>query len=272
MEKQVAWGILGTGSIAHTFAKAVGESKTGRLVAIGSRSQESADKFGDEFDVPHRHATYEELLSNPEVQAVYISTPHPQHAEWAIKTADAGKHILCEKPLTMNYPEAMAVVEAAVRNDVFLMEAFMYRCHPQTAKLVELIREGAIGQVRVIQADFSFHGGYNPESRLLNPELGGGGILDVGCYCASMARLIAGAHRAKTSLTRFRCRPWGTWAAPVSMNIPLPRCNSPAAFWRSCLPVCRSTAPARCAFMVAKAASLCPRRGSAARRMGKSRS
>jgi predicted dehydrogenase/aryl-alcohol dehydrogenase-like predicted oxidoreductase len=206
MEKQVAWGILGTGSIAHTFAKAVGESKTGRLVAIGSRSQESADKFGNEFDVPHRHATYEELLSNPEVQAVYISTPHPQHAEWAIKTANAGKHILCEKPLTMNYPEAMAVVEAAVRNDVFLMEAFMYRCHPQTAKLVELIRDGAIGQVRVIQADFSFHGGYNPESRLLNPELGGGGILDVGCYCASMARLIAGAAQGKD------------FADPISVN------------------------------------------------------
>ncbi|HEX8237179.1 MAG TPA: aldo/keto reductase [Abditibacteriaceae bacterium] len=197
METKVAWGILGTGNIAHTFAKAVGESRTGRLVAVGSRSQESADKFGNEFNVPHRHASYEELLSNPEVQAVYISTPHPQHAEWAIKTADAGKHILCEKPLTMNYPEAMAVVESALRNDVFLMEAFMYRCHPQTAKLVELIRDGAIGQVRVIQANFSFHGGYNPESRLLNPELGGGGILDVGCYCTSMARLIAGAAQGK---------------------------------------------------------------------------
>src|SRR4028119_1028951 len=168
MEKQVAWGILGTGNIARTFAKAVGESKTGRLVAIGSRSQESADKFGSEFEVLHRHATYEELLSNPEVQAVYISTPHPQHAEWAIKTADAGKHILCEKPLTMNYPEAMAVVEAAVRNDVFLMEAFMYRCHPQTARLVELVREGSIGDVRVIESNFSFNTDANRSHRLIS--------------------------------------------------------------------------------------------------------
>jgi predicted dehydrogenase len=115
------------------------------------------------------------------------------HAEWAIKTAEAGKHILCEKPLTLNYPQAMAVIEAAQRNDVFLMEAFMYRCHPQTAKLVELIKDRVIGDVRFIQASFSFHAGVNPESRLLNNALGGGGILDVGCYCTSMARLIAGA-------------------------------------------------------------------------------
>src|SRR5688572_26679854 len=97
------WGLLATGRIAHTFAKGLQDSQTGKLVAVGSRSQESADKFGEEFDVPHRHASYEELLANPEVQAVYISTPHPMHAEWAIKTAEAGKHILCEKPIGMNY-------------------------------------------------------------------------------------------------------------------------------------------------------------------------
>lgn len=193
MNQTIAWGIIGTGNIAKTFAKGVAASQTGTLVGVGSRTPESAAKFGDEFNVPHRHGSYEALLADPAVEVVYISTPHPMHAEWAIKAAAAGKHILCEKPLTMNYAEAMAVIEAAQRNDVFLMEAFMYRCHPQTAKLVELIRDGAIGAVRVIQATFSFHGGFNPESRLLNPALGGGGILDVGCYCASMARLLAGA-------------------------------------------------------------------------------
>ncbi|MEK6572094.1 MAG: Gfo/Idh/MocA family oxidoreductase, partial [Bacteroidota bacterium] len=150
------------------------------------------DSFGKEFQVPRRYASYEALLADKDVQVVYISTPHPMHAEWAIKAAEAGKHVLCEKPLTLNHAEAMAVVEAARTNDVFLMEAFMYRCHPQTAKLVELIRNRVIGDVRLIQATFSFHANFDPESRLFNNQLGGGGILDVGCYCASMARLIAG--------------------------------------------------------------------------------
>ena len=133
------------------------------------------------------------LLADKEVQAIYISTPHPMHAEWAIKAAEAGKHVLCEKPIALNAAEAMAIIEAARQNDVFLMEAFMYRCHPQTAKIVELVSSGIIGEVRVIQATFSFATTFNLESRLLNNALGGGGILDVGGYCVSMARLIAGA-------------------------------------------------------------------------------
>ncbi|MHB1001076.1 MAG: aldo/keto reductase [Armatimonadota bacterium] len=193
MSNKLAWGIIGSGNIAKTLARALAASETGELIAIGSRSQKSADKFGDEFNVPRRYGSYEALLADPDVQAVYISTPHPMHAEWAVKAADAGKHILCEKPITLNYPEAMAVFEAARRNNVFLMEAFMYRCHPQTAKLVELIRDGAIGKVSIIQSAFSFNAGYNLDGRLLNDKLGGGGILDVGCYCTSMSRLIAGA-------------------------------------------------------------------------------
>jgi predicted dehydrogenase/aryl-alcohol dehydrogenase-like predicted oxidoreductase len=197
MSETLHWGILGTGAIAGTFAKGIKDSRTGALAAVGSRTQESADRFGEEHGVERRHGSYEALLADPEVQAVYISTPHPMHAEWAIQAAEAGKHILCEKPLTLNSDEAMAVVEAARRHGVFLMEAFMYRCHPQTAKLVELIRDGAIGEVKVIHASFSFRAGDNPESRLLKNALGGGGILDVGCYCASMARLIAGAATGK---------------------------------------------------------------------------
>jgi predicted dehydrogenase/aryl-alcohol dehydrogenase-like predicted oxidoreductase len=193
MNTPLRWGILSTGRISHTFARGLAETESGVLVAIASRDQASADKFGDEFNVPHRHAGYEALLANPEVEAVYISTPHPLHAEWAIRAAEAGKHILCEKPLTLNHATAMAVVEAARRNDVFLMEAFMYRCHPQTKKLVELIQSGAIGEVRVINVTFSFQAGFDPSSRIFNNALGGGGILDVGCYCTSMARLIAGA-------------------------------------------------------------------------------
>ena len=199
MAGKLQWGIIGTGGIAHAFAQGLARSKTGTLVAVGSRRQESAEKFGDEFQLAKRYGSYEALLADSEVEAVYISTPHPMHAEWAIKAAEAGKHILCEKPLALNHAEAMVVVQAAREHDVFLMEAFMYRCHPQTAKLVELIRSGAIGQVGVIQATFSFRARFDPEARLFKHVLGGGGILDVGCYCASMARLIAGAATGRDS-------------------------------------------------------------------------
>jgi len=197
MAEKLSWGILAAGRIARAFATGVAHSKTGRMLAIGSRSQEKAEAFGQELQVPRRYGRYEDLLADKDVQAVYVATPHPMHAEWAIKAAEAGKHVLCEKPLTLNHAEAMAVIEAACRNDVFLMEAFMYRCHPQTAKLVELVREGAVGEVRLIKATFSFHTGPDPKGRLLANELGGGGILDVGCYCTSMARLIAGVAIGK---------------------------------------------------------------------------
>jgi len=192
-EKAVAWGILGSGSIAHTFARGLAKSRTGKLAAIGSRAQGKADAFAKEFGLARAHGSYEALLADPAVQAVYISTPHPSHAEWSVKAARAGKHILCEKPLTLNSAEAMVVAEAAREHRVFLMEAFMYRCHPQTARLVELIRSGAIGRVAVVRATFSFHAGFNAESRLFKNSLGGGAILDVGCYTASIARLVAGA-------------------------------------------------------------------------------
>jgi predicted dehydrogenase/aryl-alcohol dehydrogenase-like predicted oxidoreductase len=197
MTDKLRWGILATGAIAKTFGRQLTQSKTGTLVAVGSRSQESADAFGDEFKVPHRYGSYQGVLDDEEVQAVYVSPPHPMHAECAIKTAEAGKHILCEKPIGMNHAEAMAIIEAAHRNDVFLMEAFMYRCHPQTRTLVELIRDKVIGDVKVIHATFSFRTAFNPESRLLKNALGGGGILDVGCYTASMSRLVAGVATGK---------------------------------------------------------------------------
>jgi predicted dehydrogenase/aryl-alcohol dehydrogenase-like predicted oxidoreductase len=199
--KTLNWGIIGTGAIAKTFAKGLAGSTTGRLVAVGSRGKEKAEQFARDCGggAARAHGSYEALLADKEVQAVYISTPHPTHAHWAIKCAEAGKHILCEKPIGMNHAEAMAIVEAAVAHDVFLMEAFMYRCHPQTRKLVQLLWSGAIGDVRVIQASFAFHWPkpWNAESRLTNNALGGGGILDVGCYCTSMARLIAGAAMGK---------------------------------------------------------------------------
>lgn len=193
MSTKLGWGILATGRIAGIFAQGVARSQQSRLVAVGSRSGAGAERFAREFGVPRAHASYEALLADPEVQAVYIATPHPQHVEWAVKAAEAGKHILCEKPLGLNHAEGMVMAEAARRQGVLLMEAFMYRCHPQTAKIVELVRSGVLGEIRLIQAAFGFNAGFNPESRLWANAAAGGGILDVGCYPVSMARLIAGA-------------------------------------------------------------------------------
>jgi predicted dehydrogenase/diketogulonate reductase-like aldo/keto reductase len=196
MSNRLAWGILATGSIAGTFAKGVAKSEHGRLAAVGSRSQASAARFAAEFGVPVAHASYAALLADPAVQAVYIATPHPQHCEWAIRAAQAGKHILCEKPLGLNHAEAMVMAEAARANGVLLMEAFMYRCHPQTEKIVELVRSGALGTVKLVQAAFGFYTDPAAGRRLWDNAAGGGGILDVGCYPVSFARLIAGASSA----------------------------------------------------------------------------
>ena len=193
--RKLRWGILSTGKIAHTFARSLAVSESGELVAVASRTEASARAFAAEFAISRAYGSYEALLADPEVEAVYIAPPHPFHAHWSILAARAKKHVLCEKPLGMNHAEVSAIVQAARENDVFLMEAFMYRCHPQTREVVRLLRAGALGQVKGIQASFGIDGAYSATGRLLNNELGGGGILDVGCYPVSMARLVAGiAH------------------------------------------------------------------------------
>ena len=191
MDKKLQWGILGTGRIATAFARALKHSHSGELLSVGSRTQSSADRFASEHAASRPYEGYDAMLSDPDVEAVYISLLNPMHAQWAVRSAEAGKHILCEKPITLNAIEAMAVVEAARRHDVFLMEAFMYRCHPQTEKLVELLQQKVIGDVKAIRASFSGKGAYDLEDRWLNNGLGGGSILDLGSYTVSMARLVA---------------------------------------------------------------------------------
>ncbi|MFF0342088.1 aldo/keto reductase [Kribbella sp. NPDC004875] len=192
-DHKLRWGIIGTGNIASRFASQVPTSPTNEVVAVGSRSLDSANAFADKWDIANRHGSYDDLLADEGVEAVYIATPHPMHVEWAIKAAEAGKHVLCEKPLAINRAWAEAMIEAAVRNDVFLMEAYMYRCLPQTKLITQLVRDGELGTVHQIQATFAFAAGYRPESRIFADDLAGGGILDVGGYPVSMARLIAGA-------------------------------------------------------------------------------
>ncbi len=196
-KQKLRWGILGPGSIAQRFAADLPASKTGVLVAVGGRNPARAAEFASKHGAARSYGSLEEVLTDDEVDAVYIATPHPLHAQWAIRAAEAGKHVLCEKPLTVNLAETMAVIEAARRHDIFLMEAFMYRCVPQTQRLVELLRDGVIGKIHQIQASFAFRSKPSPGSRIWEAEFAGGGILDVGGYTVSMARLIAGCAVGK---------------------------------------------------------------------------
>lgn len=193
MSLTLNWGLLGAGAIAKAFAKGLSQSDTGKALAVGSRGLEKAQGFAKDHNIARAYGSYEELLADRDLDAIYVSTPHPLHAEWAIKALRAGKHVLCEKPFAVNSAQAMAVHEAAKIAGKLVMEAFMYRCHPQTAQLAELIRTKVIGEVRVIRATFAFQTGFNEKSRLFANELAGGGIMDVGCYAVSIARLIAGA-------------------------------------------------------------------------------
>lgn len=197
MSSSLNWGILGTGRIAGIFARALARSQIGKLAAVGSRSADKAAAFVREFPGAKAHGSYAALLADPAVQAIYIATPHPDHAAWIIRAAEAGKHVLCEKPLALNHPEAMVAADACRRHGVLLLEGFMYRFHPQTAKIVELIQSGALGTVGLVQATFGFAAAYAPGHRKWADHFGGGGILDVGCYPVSLARLIAGAAAAQ---------------------------------------------------------------------------
>jgi predicted dehydrogenase len=185
-------GILGCANIARQFVRDVSGSPLVQIVAIASRDAAKAEEFGSSFQIAHRHASYEALLSNPEVEAVYIPLPNSMHAQWAIAAARYGKHVLCEKPLALGAAEAAAMFAAAKENSVFLLEAYPYWFQPQTAAMLALIEDGSIGGIRSMQASFGFTLG-NPQTNIrMNPDLGGGALLDAGSYPISLIRLVMG--------------------------------------------------------------------------------
>lgn len=195
----VRWGILGPGGVAREFLNGTRGSATGTVVAVGTRDPARADLAGDFASL--KLYDREALLADREVEAIYIATPHPFHAEWAIKAADAGKHVLAEKPAAMNAGEVKAMFAAATRNRTFLGEAFMYRLHPMTAFILRLLNEGKIGELRLIRSSFGFAVPvFLPEHRLFAKDLGGGAILDLGGYPLSMARLLAGHATASDDI------------------------------------------------------------------------
>ncbi|MBA3907803.1 MAG: Gfo/Idh/MocA family oxidoreductase [Pseudonocardiales bacterium] len=186
------WGVIGTGGIARAFVQDLASVPGARVVGVGSRTQASADRFGDENGVPRRHASYEALAADPEIDAVYVATPHPLHAENALAAIAAGKHVLVEKPFTMDAAEAVAVVEAARAAGVFCMEAMWTRFLPHVVRVRELLARGAIGEVRTVIADHGQFFAPDPAHRLYAPELGGGALLDLGIYPVSFASMVLG--------------------------------------------------------------------------------
>ena len=192
MSTKFRWGILGAGGIAKKFSIGVQALADHELIAVGSRTQEKADQFADQFNIPHRHASYEALVSDPEVDAIYVATPHPMHKENTLLCLAHGKHVLCEKPFTINAGEAQAIIDAARKHKLFLMEAMWTRFIPAVLEAKRLVDSGAIGEVRMINADFGYRAGFNPASRAFDPALGGGGLLDVGIYPLSLASMFLG--------------------------------------------------------------------------------
>lgn len=191
MSAPVKWGILSTGDINRKLIPGAHASPKVDLVAVASREQSRADAYAKEWEIERAYGTYEALLADPEIEAVYISLPNTMHCEWSIHTLEAGKHVLCEKPLSRHPDEVAAAFATAERSDRLLSEAFMYRHNPQTKRLRKLVADGAIGELRLIRSAFSY-GLYDESNIRLRTDLEGGALMDVGCYNVSGSRLLGG--------------------------------------------------------------------------------
>lgn len=199
MNDTIRWGILGTGRIADKFATALKSTPGASIMAVGSRTAASAAAFAEKFGIPRPHPTYEALAEDPHVDVIYISTPHSLHAQNTLLCLDTGKHVLCEKPMAINTREVSAMVEAARRKRLFLMEAMWTRFLPAWVRVREWLAAGAIGRPRMMTADFGFRCAVDPASRLFDPLLGGGSLLDVGVYPVAAAVLVLGRTPAAIS-------------------------------------------------------------------------
>jgi predicted dehydrogenase len=193
-DKRLRWGVIGTANIGRWAVNpAIQASSNGELVAVASRDEVRARQFADQGNIPESCGSYDELLADDGIEAVYIPLPNSLHREWTIKAVEAGKHVLCEKPLAMSEAECMQMSAAAEANGVKLMEAFMYRFHPRTEKVLQMLREGLLGDVRMISSVFTFRL-TRPDNIRFDPQLGGGSLMDVGCYCVNLSRTAAGCE------------------------------------------------------------------------------
>ncbi len=202
----IRWGIVSTAQINDELLPGFAAVADAELVAVASRTADRARSYAAEKGIPCAHGSYEALLADPGVDAVYISLPNSLHREWTLAALRAGKHVLCEKPLTVREADAVELFDAAREHGRVLMEAFMYRHHPQTAKVLDLIGSGDIGNVQAVRTSFSFTVGDPGSDIRLRADLGGGALRDLGCYCLGFMRLVIGeepvsalAHQVRTS-------------------------------------------------------------------------
>ncbi|WJH32457.1 Gfo/Idh/MocA family oxidoreductase [Paenibacillus sp. CC-CFT747] len=192
-ERQIRWGILGAAGIAkRAVIPGIQESETGVTAALASRDAEKAKRAAEELNIPVSYGSYEELLADSSIDAVYIPLPNHLHKEWTIRAAEAGKHVLCEKPMALTAKEAEEMAEACAKAGVVLAEAFMYRYHPRYTRLKEIIQAGEIGEIRGIHGTFTFNNAKDANNVRYKRYMGGGSLYDVGCYPISAARLILG--------------------------------------------------------------------------------
>lgn len=208
MAETIRWGILATGGIAATFTEDLLTLPDAEVVAVGSRSEQSANAFADRFGIRSRHGSWQGLADDPEVDIVYVATTHNAHYDAALRCVDAGKAVLCEKPFTLNLPQTRELQRRAKERDVFLMEAMWMRCNPAFLKMLDLIRDGAIGTVTTVHADFHLAGPFAPDHRLRDPELGGGALLDLGVYPVTVAHAVLGVPSTVVSWAQLN--PEGT--------------------------------------------------------------
>ena len=187
----VKWGILSTADINRKLLAGAAESDDVEVVAVGSRDLSRAQEYARTWGIERAYGTYDELLADPDIEAVYIPLPNTMHSEWSIRALEAGKHVLCEKPFSRHVADVERAFDAAEATGLHLSEAFMYRHHPQTARLAELVASGAIGELRVIRSAFSYSL-YDADNIRLRTDVEGGALMDVGCYCVSGARLLGG--------------------------------------------------------------------------------
>jgi xylose dehydrogenase (NAD/NADP) len=214
----VKWGIISTAHINRLLIPGAKASPEVDLVGVASRDQSRADEYARQWGIERAYGSYEALLTDPEIEAVYISLPNNLHVEWSMRALEAGKHVLCEKPLSRNPDDVDAAYDAAKRAGRLLSEAFMYRHNPQTTRLRQLVEEGAIGELRLVRAAFSY-GLYDESNIRLRPELDGGALMDVGCYCVSGSRLLAG--EPETVYGHARIGPSGTdWVFGGTLRFP----------------------------------------------------
>lgn len=193
MSKPLNWGLLSTARINRALIPPLTMSRRNNLLAVASRSQAAADAYAREKKIPRAYGSYEALLADPEIDVIYNPLPNHLHAEWTIKAVEAGKHVLCEKPLALSVAEVDAIMTAARKHGRVVAEAFMYRHHPQTLKVIELVKSGSLGTLKLIRGSFTFILTRKDDVRL-KPEWGGGSIWDVGCYPISYARTVVGAE------------------------------------------------------------------------------